>query len=37
MFGTEEDFVTYFEQRSQILMLVCLDLVARLRLSDFVM
>ncbi len=36
MFGTEEEFVTYFEWRSQIPTLVCLDLVVRLRLSDFV-
>ncbi len=36
MLGTKEDFVTYFEQRSWILALVCLDLVARLHLSDFV-
>ncbi len=36
MLGTKEDFVTYFERRSRILALVCLDLVARLCLSDFV-
>ncbi len=34
--GAKEDFVTYFEQRSWILTLVCLDLVVRLCLSDFV-
>ncbi len=34
--GAKEDFVTYFERRSQILVLVCLDLVVRLCLSDFV-
>ncbi len=32
----KEDFVTYFEWRSWIPMLVCLDLVARLHLSDFI-
>ncbi len=37
MLGAKEDFVTYFEWRGQILMLVCLDLVARLCLSDFIM
>ncbi len=36
MLGTKEDFVTYFEWRSQTLMLVCLNLVARLHLSDFI-
>ncbi len=36
VFGAKEDFVTYFEWRSRILTLVCLDLVARLCLSDFV-
>ncbi len=34
--GTEEDFVAYFEWRSRIPVLVCLDLVARLCLSDFI-
>ncbi len=37
MLGVKEDLVTYFERRGRILMLVCLDLVARLHLSDFVM
>ncbi len=36
VFGAKEDFVTYFERRSRIPVLVCLDLVARLRLSDFI-
>ncbi len=36
VFGAKEDFVTYFEWRSQILTLVCLDLVVRLCLSDFI-
>ncbi len=34
--GAKEDFVTYFEQRSRIPALVCLNLVVRLCLSDFV-
>ncbi len=34
--GAKEDPVTYFERRSQIPMLVRLDLVARLCLGDFV-
>ncbi len=34
--GAKEDFVTYFEWRSRIPALVHLDLVARLRLGDFV-
>ncbi len=34
--GAKEDFVTYFEWRSQIPTLVRLDLVARLCLGDFV-
>ncbi len=37
MLGAKIDFVTYFEKGSQILTLVCLDLVARPCLSDFVM
>ncbi len=37
MLGTKKDFVTYFEWRSQILMLVCLNLLVRLHLSDFIM
>lgn len=34
MLGAKVDFVTYFERRSQIPVLVCLDLVARLHLGD---
>ncbi len=36
VFRAKEDFVTYFEWRSRIPTLVCLDLVAGLHLSDFV-
>ncbi len=36
MLGAQIDFVTYFEWRSQILTLVCLDLVPRLCLGDFI-
>ncbi len=36
MLGAKIDFVIYFERRSRIPVLVRLDLVARLRLSDFV-
>ncbi len=36
MLGTKEDFVPYFEWRSQIPVRVHLDLAARLHLSDFI-